>query len=109
MACLEKYADHNFILFFLNLEDHWMTLLICLSWSVVYYFDSLINTAWKVTTKGKLAGKGYKDELHHNHRFPCQQQPAGSVCCGYYCCHILMENAIMFKPEWKGSIVAVEE
>ncbi|PNT63404.1 hypothetical protein BRADI_4g15235v3 [Brachypodium distachyon] len=37
------------------------------------------------------------------------QQPADSVYCGYYCCHILMENASMFKPEWKGSIAAVEE
>lgn len=92
----------------------------------MYYFDSLlpkkgvrgwywkpikslINTAWKVATKGKLASKGYKDEPHHNHRFPCQQQPADSVYYGYYCFHILMQNASMFKPEWKGSIAAVED
>ncbi|PNT60973.1 hypothetical protein BRADI_5g08724v3 [Brachypodium distachyon] len=126
VACLEKYADDNFILFFLNLEDHWVTILICLPWSAVYYFDSLLpkktvrgrfwkpikslmNTAWKVATKGKLAGKGYKDEPHHNHRFPCQQQLPGSLFCGYYCCHILMKNASMFKSEWKGSVAAMEE
>ncbi|KQJ95713.1 hypothetical protein BRADI_3g18652v3 [Brachypodium distachyon] len=30
VACLAKYPDHDFILFLLNLEDHWVTLLICL-------------------------------------------------------------------------------
>lgn len=122
-----KHRDHHFIMILYHLHGHWVTIAICLDMGGVTYFDTLrrkgnepqrdfgpikyvIDSAYRDAVKWyEMTGFSRNPDapLRHNFNFPCEQQPEGSVSCGYYCAHTIQQMINDFKPKGKKTFKEV--
>ncbi|KQK21404.1 hypothetical protein BRADI_1g60560v3 [Brachypodium distachyon] len=122
-----KHKDRHFVLILYHLHGHWVTIAICLDMGGVTYFDPLrrkgnepqrdfepikyvIDAAYRDAVKwyGMTGFSRNPDApLMHTFNFPCEQQPEGSVYCGYYCAHTIQQFINDFQPKGKKSFEEV--
>lgn len=71
---------------------------------------NVINTAYHDAVKWYAMPSFSRNRdalLRHTFRFPCEQQPEGSVYCGYYCAHTIQQFINDFKPKGKKTFEEV--
>ncbi|KQJ83045.1 hypothetical protein BRADI_5g12790v3 [Brachypodium distachyon] len=122
-----KHRDRRFVLILYHLHGHWVTIAICLDVGGVTYFDPLrrkenepqrdfepikyvIDAAYRDAVKwyGMPNFSRNRDApLRHTFNFPYEQQPEGSIYCGYYYAHTIQQMINDFKLKGKKTFEEV--